>query len=180
MTVEDELILVNEQDEILGYDTKAACHRANGRLHRAFSVLLFNDRHELLVQQRSAEKPLWPMHWSNSVCSHPRRGEQYEDAVARRVKEELGVNAPVAFAFRFCYHAAFRDVGAEHELCSVYVGRLDGQPIQPNPAEIAEWKFMTAAQLDHALARHPEQYTPWFRLEWAQMRTHLPTYSGEH
>lgn len=173
MTSDDMLILVNDADEILGYETKSACHHGQGRLHRAFSALLFNERNELLMQRRSAEKPLWPLYWSNSVCSHPRRGERCEDAVARRINEELGVNAPVTFAFRFRYQAAFHDIGAEHELCSVYVGRLNDQPIQANPSEIAEWRFMTAEQLDWAVAHQPEAYTPWFRLEWERIRPNI-------
>ncbi len=166
---DDLLILVNEQDEILGYDTKAACHHGQGRLHRAFSILLFNQRRELLLQQRSAEKLLWPLYWSNSVCSHPRKGESYDDAAARRLIEELGVSAPLRQVFSFEYHAEFGQIGAEHEHCVVFVGQMSDQPIHPNPAEIADWKFIGVDAVEQELTRNQERYTPWFQLEWKRM-----------
>lgn len=165
----DVLILVNEQDEILGYDTKAACHKGQGRLHRAFSILLFNQRRELLLQQRSAEKLLWPLYWSNSVCSHPRKGERYDEAAARRLVEELGFSVPLRQVFSFEYHAQFGDIGAEYERCVVFVGQMNGERIQANPAEIAAWKFLGVDEVEQELLRNQERYTPWFQLEWTRM-----------
>jgi isopentenyl-diphosphate Delta-isomerase len=169
MTSEDVLILVNGQDEILGYDTKAACHHGQGRLHRAFSILLFNQRRELFLQQRSAEKLLWPFYWSNSVCSHPRQGENYDDAASRRLVEELGVSVPLRWLFSFQYHAEFGQIGSEYERCAVFVGQMNGQPIQANPAEIAAWKFIGIDDVEHELTRNQECYTPWFQLEWIRI-----------
>ena len=84
----DSLILVDDADRELGYLSKAECHRGRGVLHRAFSLLIFNDAGELLLQQRSAAKRLWPLYWSNSCCSHPRRAETMEAATHRRLQEE--------------------------------------------------------------------------------------------
>ena len=117
----EALIVVDAQDQVLGYDSKAALHRGSGTLHRAFSIFLFNAQGEVLLQQRSDQKALWPAFWSNTCCSHPRRGETYEIATQRRLKEELGVSADLAFTHRFQYQAQYDESGAEHELCSVYV-----------------------------------------------------------
>ena len=88
---DEKLILVDESDNILGYETKVKAHEGIGILHRAFSLFIFNDKKELLIQKRSQDKPLWPMFWANSVCSHPRKGEEYDTAIHRRLKEELGI-----------------------------------------------------------------------------------------
>jgi isopentenyl-diphosphate Delta-isomerase len=166
---EDMLILVDEQDHITGYERKLQCHLGAGLLHRAFSVLIFNDKKELLLQKRSAGKPLWPLYWSNSVCSHPRRGESYESAVQRRLQEELGIEVPVTFALRFRYWATFNGIGSENELCSVYIGKSNAV-VSPNRMEVADIRYVHVCTLDIELALHPEQYTPWFRKEWERIR----------
>ena len=169
----EALIIVDPQDRILGHGTKAELHQGAGTLHRAFSIFLFNDAGHVLLQQRSADKPLWPDFWSNTCCSHPRRGESYGIATRRRLKEELGVEAPLRFTHRFRYQAQFSAEGAEHELCSVYVGRIDGDP-KPNPQEVSDWQWISPSALDEWLETNPQNLTPWFKLEWAALR------SGEH
>lgn len=169
----EALIIVDAQDRILGHGTKAELHQGAGTLHRAFSIFLFNDAGHVLLQKRSADKPLWPEFWSNTCCSHPRRGESYGIATSRRLKEELGVEAPLRFTHRFRYQAQFSAEGAEHELCSVYVGRIDGDPM-PNPQEVSDWQWVSPSALDEWLDTNPENLTPWFKLEWAALR------SGEH
>ncbi|HVS02847.1 MAG TPA: isopentenyl-diphosphate delta-isomerase, partial [Thermoanaerobaculia bacterium] len=89
----EELILVDEDDREVGHLSKAEAHAGEGVLHRAFSVLLFDRRGNLLLQRRAGGKQLWPGYWSNSCCSHPRRGESMEVATRRRLAEELGVDA---------------------------------------------------------------------------------------
>lgn len=169
----EALIIVDAQDRILGHGTKAELHQGAGTLHRAFSIFLFDDAGHVLLQKRSADKPLWPEFWSNTCCSHPRRGESYGIATRRRLKEELGVEAPLRFTHRFRYQAQFSAEGAEHELCSVYVGRIDGDPV-PNPQEVSDWQWVSPSALDEWLDTNPENLTPWFKLEWAALR------SGEH
>src|SRR6201996_3993423 len=93
----EALILVDEADREVGHMSKAQCHAGQGTLHRAFSLLIFNRQGELLVQQRSAAKRLWPLYWSNSCCSHPRSHETIEKAIHRRLYEELGVRCPLQF-----------------------------------------------------------------------------------
>jgi isopentenyl-diphosphate delta-isomerase type 1 len=116
----ETLVLVDETDLPVGYLSKALCHRGIGVLHRAFSLFIFNHRGELLLQQRAPSKPLWPLFWSNSCCSHPRRAETMEAAIHRRLIEELGVRCPMQFLFKFQYLAQFDATHAEHEMCSVY------------------------------------------------------------
>jgi isopentenyl-diphosphate delta-isomerase len=167
---EDELLItVNEEDEPLGPAPRGECHEGRGILHRAFSVYLFDEAGRVLLQRRSAAKRLWPLFWSNSVCSHPRWGEPLDDAAHRRVKEELGVEVGLRRVFRFVYQAAFGESGSEHEACSVYVGRLS-RPVAADEAEIAELRFASADEVDAALASEGEAYTPWFRIGWQRLR----------
>lgn len=167
----DALILVDGDDREVGFLSKEECHRGGGILHRAFSVFLFNDAGELLLQQRSAAKPLWPLFWSNSCCSHPRRGESVEAAARRRVREELALECQVDFLYKFEYQARFADVGAEHELCWVFAGTAAGDPAA-NPDEIAAWRWVGPAELTAEIAAQPHSFTPWLKLEWAQISTH--------
>lgn len=170
VSFEDEpLIVVDEDNNVLGHRTKAECHDGEGILHRAFSVFLFNAQGELLLQQRSADKRLWPLFWSNSCCSHPRRGETEDEAAGRRIEEELGVSTDLERLFTFQYHAAFEDKGSEREVCSVFLGHTD-DPIRANEHEIADWKWIAIEELETVLDREGERYTPWLKLEWAQMR----------
>lgn len=162
----ESLILVDSADREVGYLDKVRCHAGRGVLHRAFSLLIFNRRHELLLQQRAASKRLWPLYWSNSCCSHPRRRESMEAAIHRRLGEELGMSCPLQFLFKFEYQAQFDRSGAEHELCSVYIGRSDA-PLRVNREEIRAWRWISPQQLQQELCGPDAgRFTPWFRLEW--------------
>lgn len=167
---DEPLILVDEQDNVRGHLDKAACHVGDGILHRAFSIFLFDGGGRLLLQQRSADKPLWGGYWSNTVCSHPRKGESYETATKRRLADELGIEADLVYLFRFQYHARFRDVGSENELCSVFIGRFDGT-VSPNETEIASVRWIQPDELDRWMETAPDELTPWFRMEWERIRT---------
>jgi isopentenyl-diphosphate delta-isomerase len=164
----EPLILVDRDDREIGFSSKEDCHRGAGRLHRAFSIFLFDRRGRLLLQQRSGTKPLWPLHWSNSCCSHPRRGESVEAAARRRVREELELDCRPAFLYKFEYRAEFGTVGTEHELCWVYAGWISGEP-EANDAEIAAWRFVTPVELTAEIAAQPDRFTPWLKLEWAEI-----------
>lgn len=166
---DEPLILVDEQDGAVGHADKWACHQGEGRLHRAFSIFVFNDQGELLLQQRSGQKLLWPGIWSNTCCSHPRKGETLEIATARRLEEELGFVTPVEHLFWFTYHARWKEVGSERELCHVFVGRYGG-PVVANRNEVADWRFVTADTLEQEMSQDPERFSPWMRMEWERMR----------
>lgn len=168
----DVLILVDSNDNELGFLSKEECHRGHGVLHRAFSVFLFNAAGELLLQQRSAQKPLWPLYWSNSCCSHPRRGEAVDEAAPRRVREELGLDCRLRYRYKFEYQAPFRDVGGEHELCYVYTGTISGES-HANPDEIAAVRLVSPAALTCEIAEHPDRFTPWMKMEWERIRSDI-------
>ena len=164
----EELILVNDRDEAIGSMSKGDAHDGDGVLHRAFSLFLFDSEGRLLLQRRSAEKRLWPMYWSNSCCSHPRFGETMEVATSRRLAQELGISAQLEFVYKFMYQARFSRDGSENEFCSVYLGRCFDNP-QVNGTEIAEWRFVSAAELEREFENSPEQFTPWFKMEWQRL-----------
>lgn len=167
---DEELILVDEDDTVVGHLDKDACHDGDGVLHRAFSIFIFSDSGELLLQQRSPEKRLWPLFWSNSCCSHPRRGEEMDTALKRRLKDELGMRSDLHFLYTFSYHAPFGDVGSEREVCSVYAGRGTDE-VRANPHEIAAWRWISAEDLDREMGARPGDFTPWFVQEWQEVRT---------
>ena len=121
------------------------------------------------MQKRSDQKMLWPLFWSNSCCSHPRKGEDYEIAIHRRLKEELGIDTDLKYLFKFQYQANFKDIGSENELCSVYIGESN-DPIIVNENEIAEWKFVDIEQMEKEMEDHPENFTPWFKMEWKRIK----------
>jgi isopentenyl-diphosphate delta-isomerase len=165
----EELILVDADDNEVGYRSKADCHDGPGVLHRAFSLFLFNDEGELLLQQRAVEKRLWPGYWSNSCCSHPRRGETLPVATMRRLRDELNTAAELEYVYRFCYQAQFSEAGSENELCHVYLGKIDGH-IRPNDSEIESIRFIFAEDLDDEFDEHPQRFTPWFIKEWQALK----------
>ena len=161
----EELILVDADDKETGFLSKAECHDGGGVLHRAFSLFLFNQQGELLLQQRSAAKRLWPGFWSNSCCSHPRRGESMLVATQRRLRDELNIEASLEFVYKFSYQAEFDDSGSENELCHVYCGRVDDR-VRPNQNEIDAVRFARPQDLAREFAAIPANFTPWFKLEW--------------
>ena len=165
----DALILVDADDHSLGEMSKMRCHEGRGVLHRAFSLLIFNARGELLIQQRATSKRLWPLFWSNSCCSHPRSGETMEAAIHRRLHEELGLSCELQFLFKFQYQAQFDATGAENELCSVFIGRST-DPTRVNREEIAAWRWISPERLRRELTTHgAEKFTPWFMVEWERI-----------
>ncbi|MHC1478613.1 isopentenyl-diphosphate Delta-isomerase [Frateuria aurantia] len=166
---DEPLVLVDPLDAELGFLDKAAAHRGRGTLHRAFSIFIFNSLGQVLLQRRAEAKRLWPGYWSNACCSHPRRGEQMDAAVRRRLDEELGLISPLRYLYKFEYHAQFDEDGAEHELCWVYAGTADAMP-DINPNEVAELRYIDPQALDSWIERQPEVFTPWFKLEWARIR----------
>jgi len=165
---QEKLVLVDCHDRQIGLCDKEICHDGEGLLHRAFSVFIINDAGEILIQQRSAHKRLWPLYWSNSCCSHPRHRESIESAAKRRVQEELGFTCDVRYLYKFQYWANYLNFGSENELCSVFIGRHSGD-INVDSMEIADWCFMRPEQLSEEMILNAERFTPWFRLEWQRI-----------
>ncbi len=169
--MEEQVVLVSEKDEILGVMDKMQAHE-NGILHRAFSVFLFNDNGEMLLQKRAAGKYHSPNQWTNAVCSHPRLEETYLEAAERRLKEELGIETPLTYRFNFLYKA---DVGQnlwEHELDHVFTGNFEGA-FNLNQDEVSEVRYISIDELDKEMSANPENFTEWFKIILKEYKQHL-------
>lgn len=169
--MEEYVVLVNNSDEVLGLMEKQQAH-INGLLHRAFSVFLFNDKNEILLQKRSSQKYHSPLQWTNAVCSHPREGESYYDGALRRLHEELGITAQIEEKFHFIYKA---DVGGglwEHELDHVFVGVYNGD-FHLNSEEVDEVRYISMEELDLEISQNPQHFTEWFKIILAEYKHHF-------
>ena len=167
---DEQVVLVNEADAEIGLMSKQEAHE-KGVLHRAFSVFIFNSRGEILLQQRASSKYHSPGLWSNTCCSHPRKGEQVSDAAARRLKEEMGMNCDLKHAFHFIYRAELDNSLIEHELDHVFFGFTDTLP-QINEQEVQAWKYMTADSLIQDIHSNPERYTAWLKIVFERVIIH--------
>lgn len=157
-----QVILVDEDDRQVGTMEKLEAHR-KGVLHRAFSVLVYNSRGELLIQRRADGKYHSPGLWTNTCCSHPLPDENIEKACVRRLKEEMGIIATPSFAYKFVYRVELEDGLVEHELDHVFTATFDGMPAV-NPDEVQDWKFIGLKELLADVASNPQKYTYWFGL----------------
>ncbi len=169
--MQEQVVLVNEKDEFLGAMEKQEAH-IKGVLHRAFSVFVFNEKGETLLQQRAANKYHSPLLWANTCCSHPREGETYLEGAQRRLQEEMGIICALKKKFDFIYKA---DVGQgliEHELDHVFIGYYDENPV-PNPHEVARYKWLTIKAIQQEIKNHPEKYTEWFKIIFKEYLHHL-------
>lgn len=167
----EQVVVVSENDEILGLMEKMEAHE-NGILHRAFSVFLFNDKGEMLLQKRASGKYHSPNQWTNAVCSHPKIDETYLEGAQRRLNEELGITADLTEKFSFIYKA---DVGQnlwEHELDHVFTGNYEGSFVLNND-EVSEVRYISMQQLDEEMNANPENFTEWFKIILKEYKDHL-------
>ncbi len=160
-----KLLVVDKKDRVLRLESKEKCHRGKGILHRAFSVYIFNDKNQLLIQQRSKFKKLWPFYWANSCCSHIRKGEDYLRAGERRLKEELGFTCPLKLVDKFQYQAKYKNIGSENEICAILIGRYNGkEKTKKNPQEVKDVKWVNVEKLKKDFNENPQKYAPWFKI----------------
>lgn len=160
----DEVVLVNERDESIGSAPKLAAHLNGGRLHRAFSIFIFDSAGRMLLQQRAEGKYHFGGLWSNACCSHPREGRPVVDSAHERLGYEFGFDVPLERLLSFIYRAEDHATGlTEHEFDHVFVGRFDGTP-GPNPEEIDAWRWVEPSELIREVAESPERFTPWFKI----------------
>lgn len=169
--VEEKVILVNEKDEKIGLMPKQEAHE-KGLLHRAFSVFIFNDKNELMLQQRALHKYHTPGLWANSCCSHQRDGESNLDAGKRRLQEEMGFVSDLEERTSFIYKAEFDNGLTEHEFDHILVGEFNGVP-NINPEEVASWKWMSLDDVKNDMSAKPEIYTPWFKIIFEKFYKHI-------
>ena len=166
----EHVILVDEQDAQIGIMEKMAAHIVP-RLHRAFSIFIFNSKGELLLQQRALTKYHSPGLWTNTCCSHPRNGETLEAATVRRLKEEMGLSCPMHEVFTFIYKAPVGLGLTEHEFDHVWFGQSDDIPVI-NTEEVASFKYMSLDDIAEDMQAHPECYTEWFKISFEEVRKH--------
>ena len=160
--MKEQVILVDEQDNQIGLMEKIEAHE-KALLHRAFSVFVFNDKKELMLQQRAADKYHSPLLWTNTCCSHQRNGETNLAAGKRRLQEEMGFVCELKEVFSFIYKAPFDNGLTEHELDHVMVGSFNGRP-NINKDEVESYKWMTLEAVKKDIEDKPEIYTAWFKI----------------
>jgi isopentenyl-diphosphate Delta-isomerase len=170
----EEIILVDENDNQIGFETKLRAHENGGRLHRAFSIFVFNVAGEMLLQRRAGKKYHFGGLWTNACCGHPKKGEELQNAAPTRLQQEFGFCTELEEVFNFLYRAPDPESGlTEHEFDHVFYGEFNGKP-RPNPDEIEDWKWIDIDKLMVDLEDNPYDYTPWFRIAIHQVLENLP------
>jgi len=157
----EEIVLVDEKGNDVGKGDKMQIHK-DGKLHMAFSIFVFNSEGKLMIHKRNKDKYHSGGLWTNTCCSHPRPGENLDDAVNRRLKEEMGFTTDLRKVFDFIYKVKFDNGLYEHELDHVFIGTYDGDP-KPNPEEVEDWKWVDLKELRKDMDDNPVRYTYWFK-----------------
>lgn len=173
----EKVILVNENNEQIGLMEKMEAHE-KALLHRAFSVFVFNDKNELMLQQRALTKYHSPGLWTNTCCSHQRDGETNLQAGARRLQEEMGFVTPLKESISFIYKAPFDNGLTEYEYDHVMLGKYNDDPII-NTNEVADWKWMPLEDVKADISLHPDIYTEWFKVIFDKFYAHINLGSNE-
>jgi len=158
----EKVILVDENDREIGVEEKIKAHE-DGKLHRAFSIFIFNSKGEMLLQRRAKHKYHSGGLWSNACCSHPRPNESLEDAIHRRLKEEMGFDCKLKKAFHFIYEVYLDNGLKEHEFDHVFIGVYGGD-VNLNLDEVMDFKWICIEKLLEDIQKNGEKYTPWFKI----------------
>ena len=160
--MEEYVILVDENDNPIGKEDKVKCHLPNGKLHRAFTALIFNGEGKLLLTKRSEGKMLWPNEWDGTVASHPRESETYVSSAERRMPEEIGIACKMNYVNKFEYHVPYKDIGSENEICGTLIGTIDSfDESSMIKDEISEIKWINPDELKNELEQNRDAYCPW-------------------
>jgi len=166
----EQVILVNKKDTAIGIEEKMKVH-LKGKLHRAFSVLLFNEKGETLIQKRAGSKYHSGGLWTNTCCSHPRPKENLGQAAKRRLKEEMGIETDLKEIFSFIYKAKLGNL-VEYEFDHVFLGRFQGNP-KPDKKEVEDWQWIKPADLGADIKKNPQKYTPWFKIIFNKVKKEI-------
>ena len=160
--MEEYVILVDQNDNPIGKEEKVKCHLPNGKLHRAFTALIFNGNGKLLLTKRSDKKMLWPGYWDGTVASHPRESETYVSSAERRMPEEIGIDCKMNYMNKFEYHVPYKDIGSENEICGTLIGIVDDfDETCLIKDEISEIKWIDPDELKNELQQNMDMYCPW-------------------
>ena len=155
-----KVILVDEKDNPLGTGEKLKTHR-EGKLHRAFSIFVFNSKGELLLQKRARGKYHSGGLWTNTCCSHPEPDKNLKAEAEKRLQEEMGFTCDLKEISSFVYKAGLGDL-IEYEFDHVFSGKFDGNP-EPDKTEAEDWKWINLTELKQDVKDSPEKYTYWFK-----------------
>ncbi len=166
-----KVVLVDKKDRAIGTEEKIEAHR-KGKLHRAFSVILFNKEKETLIQKRAESKYHSGGLWANTCCSHPGPKEEIARAAKRRLKEEMGISCDLKKVFSFIYKAKLGNL-TEYEFDHVFLGRFDGEP-KPDKKEVAAWKWINLRDLEADIKKNPQKYTSWFKIIFEKLKENSP------
>lgn len=158
-----DVVLVDSEGRSIGTAPKLEAHQNGGRLHLALSVLVFDSKGRLLIQQRALGKYHCGGRWANTCCSHPSPGESIEHAAHRRLKAEMGFDVPLREAFEFIYEVGVGNGMTEHEYDHVLVGRFEGTP-SPDPSEVMHYKWVTLPDLFRTVSIDSKEFAPWFKI----------------
>ena len=160
--MKEEIILVDKNDREIGTGEKMKVHQ-DGKLHRAFSIFIFNSKNEMLLQKRSKAKYHCGGLWTNTCCSHPRKGELLEEATHRILREEMGFDCELKEVGDFIYKAKFNNGLTEHEYDHVFTGKFDGAP-NLNPEEADDYKWIDLEKLKNEIKKNSNDFTVWFKI----------------
>lgn len=161
--VADDVVLLDEDGRPCGTADRTRVHTTDTPLHLAFSIHLRDETGAVLLTRRALGKATWPGVWTNSCCGHPRPGESMEDAIHRRVEQELGLQVSdircVLPGYR--YRALDASGVVENEVCPVHLGTVRRSQLRPDPAEVAEHSWVSWADLVATTAALPVLLSPW-------------------
>lgn len=162
MIIKEEVILVDDNDQQIGTMEKMEAHE-KGLLHRAFSVFIFNDKGEMLLQQRALNKYHSGGLWTNACCSHPRPGEDTLQAAQRRLTEEMGIETPLTLKNSFTYKTTFGNGLTEHEFDHIFTGIYNEEP-KINNSEVNSYCWKSVESIKNSVKQMPDVYTSWFKI----------------
>ncbi|HAS1053694.1 TPA: isopentenyl-diphosphate Delta-isomerase [Enterobacter cloacae] len=180
MSIQEHVILVNDQGMVIGTQEKYAAHTSHTPLHLAFSSWLFNAKGECLITRRALSKKAWPGVWTNSVCGHPQSGEAVDQAIVRRCRYEVGAEitgiTPVAAEFRYCETDPSGIV--ENEICPVFAARITNA-LTINSDEVMAYEWVDLDALFQALDATPWAFSPWMVMEATAAREKLRAFAAK-
>ncbi|MGB0449356.1 MAG: isopentenyl-diphosphate Delta-isomerase [Porticoccaceae bacterium] len=164
MSHRNKVLLVDENDEILGVEDKLSAHQGHGKRHRAFSVFITNADGHLLMQKRASAKYHAGGLWSNSCCSHPQPGEDIVSSAESRLQEELGFTTSVQKFSKIEYREYVGNNLTEWELDHLFWGESSARKVIPNPDEVDDIDWVDIDELQREISLRPDAYTSWLPL----------------
>lgn len=168
--MKEYITLVDGKDQVIGKEEKLAAH-VQGKQHRAFSILIMNEKHQMLIHKRESNKYHSGGLWTNACCSHPRYKEGLLEAAHRRLKQEMGFDLTLKELFSFKYKHLFESGLIENEYDHVFLGLYNGETIDPDPIEVEDFHWIDYDLLLKNIKENPNQYTVWFQKILEKIKT---------